>query len=95
MIEEFADADGPGQHEAFQRWRADNPTGYVINCRTEAEGMLHLSPCGHYGDTDLGPEAWGNLTRHRKVCSTSQTALLDWARGRSMAIQMCSSCKPT
>ena len=94
MVQEFADADGSGAHEAFQRWRGENPSGYVVNCRSESECMLHLSPCGHYGDTDLGPEVWGSLTRHRKACSTDRQALLDWARDRPMAISECSSCKP-
>ncbi len=95
MVHEFADTDGVGSHEAFQRWRQENPNGYVINCRSESDGMLHRVPCGHYGDTDTGPEAWGSLTRHRKACSVSLQDLLEWAERKAMKpVQKCSSCKP-
>lgn len=95
MVQEFADADGAQAHEAFQRWRQETPSGYFINCRSESDGMLHRAPCGHHGVTDTGPEAWGSLTRHRKVCSVSLQELLAWAeRTKMKPLQRCSTCKP-
>jgi hypothetical protein len=40
-MESFWDRDGRGQHEAFLKWLDENPEGFLINCRTASDMMLH------------------------------------------------------
>jgi hypothetical protein len=96
MVSEFLDGAQPDAHDAFQRWRADNPAGFFVNCRASGGWMLHRVRCPHHGTTDwqAGGE-WGNLTRTRKACSTDRGQLVEWARQQGVSeIQECSDCKP-
>lgn len=95
MVQEFCDNGQTKAHDKFQRWRADNPKGFFINCRASAGWMVHRVGCPHTGDTDLSASVFGSLTRKRKACSTDLRELQHWARkqGHDSLVQ-CSDCKP-
>jgi hypothetical protein len=94
MPQFFHDSDGVSAHDAFQRWRQDNSRGFFLNCRTQAEVMLHRAACSHVGEADEGAEVWGSMTHKSKVCSTDAQELREWASERGARLETCSSCKP-
>jgi hypothetical protein len=95
MVSVFFDEDSADAHDAFQRWRTDNPVGFFLNCRTSGGWMLHRVNCPHHGNTDWAAGPWGCLTRTRKVCSTERKELLQWARQEGESdVKQCSDCKP-
>jgi len=95
-VSEFCDADQAGAHEAFQRWRAENPAAYFLNCRMSGRWMIHRVGCKHPGNTDWQAEEFGSsLTRFRKVCSDDSGELRAWAHAQGeVEVIGCSDCKP-
>ena len=95
MVREFLDGEQPHAHDFFQRWRADHPVSFFVNCRASGGWMLHRVGCFHPGDTDWTSGKSGSLTRVRKVCSTSRRELIEWARQNApAALKKCNDCKP-
>jgi len=95
VVSEFFDGDKSDAHDAFQRWRADNPAGFFANCRASGGWMLHRVGCAHPGSTEWEAGQWGSLTRVRKACSNDLRALIEWARQKGQpSLRECSDCKP-
>ena len=95
MLSEFLEDDQPKAHDAFQRWRTDNPAGFFINSRPSGGWMLHRVVCRHHGNTDWRAGEWGSLTRTHKVASTDRRVLIAWAQQQGVGeLKECSDCKP-
>jgi hypothetical protein len=92
MIKEFPDKNGPDEHERFQRWRRENPSGFFINYKSPNNLMIHSVPCSHSGDTEWEVGEWGTLTKKRKICSTSEEKLQQWAAEHNLALKKCRDC---
>ena len=50
-ISEFSNELQPDAHNLFQTWRAANPDGFFLNCKTRQSTVLHSSECFHPGGT--------------------------------------------
>jgi len=70
----FAIERDPNAHEAFVDWIGGNPTGFVINCKSSQNIMMHLATCGHF--KPLSEWAKANSL---KACSLDRTKLENWA----------------
>ena len=90
----FEKQNGPHAHNEFQRWRQKHPTGLVLNRKTKSYGMIHLATCSHFGDMDTAEDAWGNLTRNAKICSTELEEVRRYAIDHGIEIVDCPDCKP-
>jgi len=90
----FSSADGEHAQEDFQRWQADNPTGFYINRKTAARGMLHRVGCGHVGKADDWDPEFGDVARRAKVCHRDRAALLSWPEQEGVAVTLCADCRP-
>src|SRR5438874_7450510 len=91
----FSDDKQPDAHDQFQRWRAEHPHAFFVNCRSSGGWMLHRVGCPHPGGPDWPIGEWGSLTRTRKECHTDPDALRGWARERGQeSLKECSDCKP-
>lgn len=80
------------EHAAIQRWRLNNPDGFVLNMKSKAKGMLHSVDCDHFGDTSWEASATGDLSKSVKYCSADSDHLQEWAEGRGIEITYCSDC---
>jgi hypothetical protein len=86
----FHDADGPGAHDAFERWRREHPDGLFINFGSPGDMMLHRANCPHF--VFHVPRS---LTSYKKVCADSIDDLEAWAgRHSSSRLAACSTCSP-
>jgi hypothetical protein len=67
--------------QAYVRWRAANPEGFVVNSYREPSAkylMLHRATCGHIASHKSEPWHW---TRDWvKVCAPGRDELELWAR---------------
>jgi hypothetical protein len=82
---EFHDVDDGNAHIEFQKWRQQHPDGYFINYRGPSNTIMHRVLCPqHLRDPWDLSEEWGNLTRHKKVCSTNRDTLRQWARDKGI-----------
>ena len=90
MITIFHDKDDPEAQAKFERWRQTTSHGYFINYRSRSNLMIHRVGCPH--DTPWH-QKWGSLTRTKKMCSSSEDALAEWARANAHApLKRCSDC---
>ena len=87
-MESFWDRDGQGQHEAFEKWRSENPRAFVLNCKSTTDFWLHRADCPHF---KFDPSTPVSLTKNRKVCSLDRTQLERWANERG-TLTFCSDC---
>jgi hypothetical protein len=86
----FHNAEDPGAHEAFERWRREHPTGLFINYGSEFDMMLHRPDCPHFVFRELR-----SLTSYRKVCAQSINDLEAWAAENSGgSLATCRTCSP-
>jgi hypothetical protein len=93
MTREFDDKDLVDAHDQCQQWRRENPGGYFLNLRGPRTAMLHHVACSHIGDTEYDGSHWGSLTKKKKVCSTNEDALRQWATSNYIEeIKVCSDC---
>ena len=92
MCVEFFDGTGTAGHEEFQRWRAENPSGYFINFKDKEKPCLHRSKCHHFGRTDMPPEEWGNYGSNRKICAATVEKLERWAKHEGIVFERCKDC---
>lgn len=89
-MESFWDRDDRGAHVAFVKWLDENPDGFVINCRTANDMMLHRSSCSAVIFDDPV-----SLTRKRKVCSSDREQLERWAKKHGgEPLRYCKMCSP-
>ena len=90
-MQEFDYAKGGDASEgAFQGWRQQHPSGFVIN-RTGNTLILHRADCWHFYDEESGR----NNTKHPKYCSDSREELERVATDRSVVpLRYCQTCKP-
>ncbi len=94
-IIEFHDTANTSAHDDFQTWRATNPNGFFINCKTKTKWLLHRVACGHPGGTDWGLETGHSLTVTRKLCSDNADELLQLAfSNQSVSLTFCYHCSP-
>ena len=94
IMKSFHDSNGVIEHNEFQKWRRLNPKGIVFNCKTRSEGMFHFADCLHYGEMESSEDAWGSLTKRRKICSGSIQEVEAWARANAVSTTRCSDCAP-
>jgi hypothetical protein len=86
----FHDAEGPGAHEAFERWRREHPQGFVLNYGSEFDMMLHRPDCPHFVFRE--PRS---LTSYKKVCAQNIEDLERWAdQNSSGSLASCRTCSP-
>ncbi len=89
----FQDRPGAAHHDRFQKWRRDNPTGFVLAFLTKRRARLHTAGCPHFGNDQWTTEAVGqSLTVKRKVCDLTADLLLEWARTEGIEVLSCSDC---
>ena len=87
---EFQDTTNEVQHWAFQTWRQNHLRAYYLTFQSQSKARLHRMTCWHLGHPNYeGPQSF---TRNRKVCDNSIETLLDWARGRELAVRVCEDC---
>ena len=79
------------QDEAYARWRAEHPQGYVLNVRDDRPPALHRAGCTILRTT--GRARWGSPTRAPKVCSLDRGEVEAWARANGRQIDPCPRCK--
>lgn len=89
----FSSAIDRGAGEAFESWRLQNPSGFYINQKEPASGMLHTGKCSHVERGGTSPEKW-NEARHVKHCNTDRDDLLTWARQKGVRVDRCNDCRP-
>ena len=94
MISEFHDDRSGDQHEDYERWKAANPNGFVLNVMSSNQGMLHRSHCRHLAGQHQTPANHMSRTSRLKLCSTSRLTLTSEAENRLMKVESCESCKP-
>jgi len=80
------------EHDAIQKWRLNNPDGFILNMKAKRKGMLHEVDCPHFGDTTWEASEEGNLSNNPKYCSTEPERLLDWAKEQGFDVVLCSDC---
>ena len=86
----FHDEDGPGAHDAFERWRRDHPTGFFLNFGSPSDMVVHRTDCSHF--IFRQPRS---LTSYKKVCAERISDLEAWAaRESSMKPTFCRRCSP-
>lgn len=90
----FSSTDGVEAQEKFQRWQAENPSGFYINQKSASNGMLHRVGCPHVGDAGDWDAGFGDVTRRAKVCHGDRAALISWAEEKGVNISMCADCRP-
>jgi hypothetical protein len=78
------------QDEAYARWRADHPEGYVLNLRTGDPPALHRATCRSL--RPVGTTRQRSPTGVPKVCSTDRSDLEAWARAAGRSIALCGNC---
>jgi hypothetical protein len=78
------------QDEAFARWRADHPAGYVLAVAPDRVPTLHRAGCGGL----RGGRSGRVLTRTPRVCAPDRGELEAWARGAGRMVVPCGACKP-
>ncbi len=93
---EFILANSEGAHERLQEWRRANPTGFLINVRSNTESYIHRAEyCPHLGDaTWEGGAGWPEMGTNTKVLSVDREALVRWAGRQGMELKFCSGCTP-
>ena len=91
----FDGSAGAGMKELL-KWIENNPEGFFVDCKGEAEQMLHRAPCKHVKLTGLKTkDANADLAKNVKVCSNDRTELERWAREeRPGRLSYCKYCKP-
>jgi hypothetical protein len=99
MSIEFHDSQNECEHSNFQRWRRENENGFFVNVKSENNLMLHKADCKHLGDAIWekdDSEAFGSLTKTRKICSNNSNDLQDKIRKEfsSVKLKFCNDCKP-
>ena len=92
-ISEFSNELQPDAHNLFQTWRAANPDGFFLNCKTRQSTVLHSSECFHPGGTTWQrSEEAGDLGKSLKVCSIDYQLLERWAVQRGYTLRDCQHC---
>lgn len=95
MIKQLQRIISDKAHEEFQKWREENPDGFLLNVRTKKSGMIHRSICDHLGDTEWQAGHFGDLGKLMKVCSLNLRELHEWGTQNGIThITECSDCKP-
>jgi len=83
----------PCDDSEFIGWIEANPTGFVLNCHRRPKSSylkLHRGSC----TTLRGQENYAGGD-YRKVCSTSQRAIEQWAIDVvGGPVQLCGTCNP-
>lgn len=92
--EVFSSDDRDDAQAAFQRWQADNPTGFYVNRKSATTGMLHRVGCPHVGHPGDWDPDFGDIARSPKVCAPERAALESWARKYDLALAECGDCRP-
>lgn len=95
MVDEFLDRPGQIVHDQFQSWRRQNPSGFFLSFKNRSNALLHVNGgCHHPGNADWTFTGTGrSLTKHRKVCSTHEAELTEWARKSGTKWTWCAHCK--
>ena len=94
-VKVFYHRDHPDAHARLQRWRSDNPDGFLLNCKTTTSGLLHRCVCAHLGNTAWASDGSGDLVQQKKVCALSIRILREWSITHGMtAIELCRDCRP-
>ena len=89
----FGAVASASEHDAIQRWRLNNPDGFILNMKSKNKGMLHGVDCPHFGDdTWVASEREGDLSNTLKYCSTNPDFLQDWAEEQGIHVAFCSDC---
>jgi hypothetical protein len=78
------------QDEAYARWRADHPAGYVLNVRPGDPPALHRATCRSL--RAVGSTRGKSSTSIPKVCGTDRSELAAWARVAGRSIEPCGNC---
>jgi hypothetical protein len=82
---------GPSAHAEFVRWTQAHPRGFVTNCKSDYDYMLHCADCSAFVFHD--PNYC--LTTNMKVCCLNRDRLVRWAGWRVWADMVpCSLCDP-
>ena len=82
---------GRSAHDEFVRWIRAHPRGFVINCKSDYDYMLHCADCSAFVFHD--PNYC--LTTNMKVCCLNRDRLVRWAGWRVWADMVpCSLCDP-
>ncbi len=92
MVQFFHDQLGDDQHDKFQKWRAENSRGFVINRKTVTAGMVHRADCRHMGDFTWEADESLGLTVTEKICSADRDELSQWANNESVNLTICNDC---
>lgn len=86
----FHDDEGPGAHDAFERWRRGHPTGFFLNYGSPSDMVVHRTDCPRF--IFHQPRS---LTSYKKVCAGSIDDLEVWAaQSSSTPPGMCRTCSP-
>jgi hypothetical protein len=88
----FHDSLADDAHDEFQKWREQNPRGFVVNRKTTVAGMLHRADCQHMGDFFWKPDGTSGLTRTEKICAAERVDLDQWAEGNRVRLTLCNDC---
>lgn len=88
----FGVAASASEHGAIQKWRLNNPDGFILNMQSKQKGMLHGVDCPHFGDATWEASEEGDLSNSIKYCSTHPDHLQDWAKGQGIHVTFCSDC---
>ncbi|MCF6156446.1 MAG: HNH endonuclease [Candidatus Brocadia sp.] len=95
MIKQFQKIISEKAHEEFQKWREENPEGFLLNVKSKSSGMIHRSICAHLGNTEWQAGQPGDLGKQMKVCSQNLKEIHNWATQNGIThITECSDCKP-
>ena len=82
--------------EAYLRWLAINPNGFVVNCGRPAQAsyaVLHPAGCGSISGTPARGRTW--TVAYRKVCAPRRAELDAWAQREAGASpSACALCHP-
>jgi len=78
-MESFWDREDSNAPIAFREWREKNSQGFVMNCKTAGDMMLHRPDCPHF---EFRPGTKVSLTKNRKICSLDREQLERWAEQR-------------
>jgi hypothetical protein len=93
MIMEFSDKLQTGAHSRFQAWRRENSDGFFLTEKSKGRFILHHVDCWHPGKNTWEPaDAGQSLTKKRKICSTEDSELDDWATQQGFSVRDCQHC---
>ncbi|WP_437800589.1 HNH endonuclease [Sorangium sp. So ce693] len=95
MVNVFFYREQPDAHARLQRWRSENPDGFLLNCLTTTSGKLHRTECQHLGNSTWESDGTGgDLVRKRKACALNIDALRAWAINHGVTVNICRDCRP-